>query len=88
LIGGRVMGYRILPRTIIFKQGFLTAEIVTIMEREADSKVAYEYKLVEAGKEVKLQSKIDAARAEGFNPITITTIAVNVVVMEKITASK
>jgi hypothetical protein len=81
-------GYRMLPRTIIFKQGFLTARMVTIMEREADSKVAFEYKLVEAGKEDKLQSKIDAARAEGFNPITITTIAVNVVVMEKITASK
>lgn len=81
-------GFRILPRTIIFKQGLLTGEMVTIMEREADSKVAYEYKLVEAGKENKLQSKIDAARAAGFNPITMITLADNVVVLEKITASK
>jgi hypothetical protein len=79
------MGFRILPRTIIFKQGFLTAEMVTIMEREADSKISYQYKLVEAGKESKLQSKIDAARAEGFDPVTMITLAENVVVMEKMT---
>jgi hypothetical protein len=59
--------------------------MVTIMEREADSKISYQYKLVEAGKESKLQSKIDAARAEGFNPVTMITLAENVVVMEKMT---
>lgn len=81
-------GYRLLPRTIIFKQGLFTAEMVTVMEREPDSKVAYEYKLVEAGKEVKLQSKIDAAAAEGFVPLTMITLGENVVVMEKIIPSK
>lgn len=81
-------GYRLLPRTIIFKPEFLTAEMLTIMEREFDSNIAYEYKLVEAGKEVKLQAKIDAARAEGFDPVTMITFGSNVVVMEKISQNK
>jgi hypothetical protein len=81
-------GFRLLPRTIIFKQGLLTAELVTVMERETNANVAYEYKLVEARKEVKLHSKIDAARAEGFNPVTMITLGLNVVVMEKITETK
>ena len=83
-----VQGYRLLPRTIVFKQGFLTAEVVTVLEREPDSKFLYEYKLVDAGKEVKLQSKIDAAIADGFAPLTMITLRENVVVMEKITQSK
>jgi len=81
-------GFRLLPRTIVFKQGLFTAEMVTVMEREPDSKVAYEYKLVGATKEVKLQSKIDVATEEGFAPLTMITLGENVVVMEKITASK
>lgn len=77
-------GFRLLPRTIIFKQGLFTAEMVTVMEREFESNVIYEYKLVEALKETKLQAKIDAARADGFNPVTMITLGENVVVMEKI----
>lgn len=81
-------GFRLLPRTMIFKQGFFTAEGVSVMEREFESKLVYEYKLVEAGKETKLQSKIDAARADGFNPVTMITLGEHVVVMEKITGNK
>lgn len=81
-------GYRVLPRTIIFKQGLLVSEMLTVMERAPDSAAVYEYKLVEAGKEVKLQSKIDAARADGFEPVTMITIGDNIVIMEKTTASK
>lgn len=88
LNGHAAQGFRLLPRTIVFKQGFLTAEVVTVMEREPDSKIAYEYKLVDAGKEVKLQSKIDAAIAEGFAPLTMITLRENVVVMEKTIPSK
>lgn len=79
-----VQGFRLLPRTIIFKQGFLTNELLTVMEREFESNVKYEYKLVQAFKEVKLQTKIDAARAEGFEPVTMITLGDNIVVMEKI----
>lgn len=81
-------GYRILPRTIIFKQGFVTAEMVTVMERAPDANLAYEYKLVYAGKETKLQEKIDAARPAGFAPVTMITLGENIVVLEKSTAAK
>ena len=83
-----VKGYRMLPRTTIFKQGLFTGEILTIMERAFESRIIYEYKLVEAVKETKLQTKIDAARAEGFEPVTMITLGEHVVVMEKISEAK
>jgi hypothetical protein len=76
-------GYRLLPRTVIFKQGFFTAELVMLMEREPKSSKSYEYKLVTAGKETKLHKKIDEAVAQGFSPVTMITIGEHVVVTEK-----
>jgi hypothetical protein len=76
-------GFRLLPRTIIFKQGFLTAEMVLIMEREPQSSKSYEYKLVTAGKETKLHKKIDEAVAQGFSLVTMVTIGEHVIVTEK-----
>lgn len=81
-------GFRLLPRTMVFKQGLFTAEVVSVMERAFESKTIYEYKLVEAGKETKLQAKIDAARADGFEPVTMITLGEHVVVMEKISQSE
>lgn len=81
-------GYRLLPRTVVFKQGFVTAEMVMLMERAPNSGKAYEYKLISAGKETKLHTKIDAATTEGFAPITMITIGEHIVVMEKETALK
>ena len=81
-------GYRLLPRTVVFKQGLITAEMVMLMERAANSGKVYEYKLISAGKETKLHTKIDAAIAEGFTPITMITIGEHIVVMEKETAIK
>lgn len=80
-------GYRLLPRTIIFKQGLLTAELVMLMEREPKSGKSYEYKLVTAGKETKLHTKIDEAVTQGFTPVTMITIGQHVVVMEKETTA-
>jgi len=76
-------GYRLLPRTIIFKQGFFTAEMVMLMEREPKLGRSYEYKLVSASKETKLHKKIDEAVAQGFTPVTMITVGGHVVVMEK-----
>lgn len=81
-------GYRLLPRTLVFKQGFLTAEMVMLMERAPNSGKAYEYKLVNAGKETKLHTKIDASIADGFAPVTMITIGEHIVVMEKESALK
>jgi hypothetical protein len=77
------LGYRLLPRTIIFKQGLFTAELTMIMERAPNPATNYEYKLVFAGKETKLHKKIDEAIALGFQPSTMITLGANVVVMEK-----
>lgn len=76
-------GYRLLPRTIIFKQGFFTAELVMLMERESKSDKSYEYRLVTAGKETKLHKKIDETGTQGFSPVTMITLGEHVVVMEK-----
>jgi hypothetical protein len=81
-------GFRLLPRTIIFKQGFLTAELVMVMERDPQAKTAYEYKLIGAGKETKLHKKIDAAIAEGYAPATMITVGEHIIVMEKPIALK
>jgi hypothetical protein len=80
-------GFRVLPRTIIFKQGFFTAEMVMLMERAPESNKHYEYKLVSAGKESKLHKKIEEAMAQGFVPMTMLTIGGHVVVMERETAA-
>jgi hypothetical protein len=76
-------GYRLLPRTIVSKQGLFTSELLMIMERDPRVKNNYEYKLVTGGKETKLHKKIDEAMAEGFVPVTMVTIGDHVVVMER-----
>lgn len=76
-------GYRLMPRTIVFKQGLFTAELLMIMERDPRVKNNYEYKLVTADKETKLHKKIDDAMTEGFVPVTMVTIGDHVVVMER-----
>ena len=76
-------GYRLLPRTIIFKQGLFTAELVMLMEREPKANKSYVYKLITAGKETKLHKKIDESIAQGFSPVTMITIGEHVIVMEK-----
>lgn len=83
-----VQGYRLLPRTIVFKQGLLTAELVMVMERTPKSGKAYEYKLVSAGKETKLHKKVDEAIGNGFAPVTMITIGEHIIVNEKETALK
>jgi hypothetical protein len=77
-------GFRILPSTITFKQGFLTAELFLIMEREPTAPNNYEYKLIEAGKEVNLQKKIEEAQGQGYEPITLITLGKHVIIMERV----
>lgn len=76
-------GYKLLPRTIIFKQGFITAELVMLMERAPKSKRTYEYKLVQGRKETKVHKEIDAGEKQGFFPVTMIVLGENVVVLEK-----
>lgn len=76
-------GYRLLPRTAITKAGFLTMELVMLMEREPNSNKAYEYKLITETKETKLHKRIDEAIAQGFVPVTMITMGEHIVVLEK-----
>lgn len=76
-------GYRLLSRTIIFKQGLLTAELLMIMEHEPQSDRSYDYKLLAASKETKLHKKIDEAISQGFVPMTMITLGDHIVVMER-----
>jgi hypothetical protein len=76
-------GYRILPRTAVFKQGLLVAEFVMIMERDPNVAKAYEYKLVVARVENKLQKDMEEVMKDGFQPVTMITIGKNIIVMER-----
>lgn len=76
-------GYQLLPRTIIFKQGLLTAELVMLMERAPNANKTYEYKLVQGRKEVKIHKEIDQAAPQGFLPVTMIVLGENVVVLER-----
>lgn len=78
-------GYQLLPRTIVFKQGFITAELVMLMEKAPNSNKIYEYKLVQGRKETKIHKEIDQGATDGFQPVTMIIIGENVVVLEKIT---
>lgn len=76
-------GYRFLPRTAIFKEGLLTAEFVTVMERLANPTSRYEYKLIQGRKETKVHREIESAILLGYKPITMIILGEHVVVMEK-----
>lgn len=76
-------GYRLLPRTAITKAGFLTMELVMLMEREPNSNKGYEYKLITETKETKLHKRIDEAIAQGFTPVTMITMGEHIIVLEK-----
>jgi hypothetical protein len=76
-------GFRLLSRTIIFKQGLFTAELLMIMEREPQSTKTYEYKLLTGSKETKLHKKVDEAIKQGFVPVTMITIGEHIIVVEK-----
>jgi hypothetical protein len=76
-------GYRLLSRTIIFKQGLFTGELLMIMEHEPQSNKSYEYKLLAASKETKLHRKVDESVAQGFVPVTMITLGEHIVVMER-----
>jgi len=80
-------GYRLLPRTVIFKQGFFVNELVMLMEREPKSRRGYVYRLITATKETKLHKKIEQSMAEGFAPVTMIIIGEHIIVMEKETAA-
>ena len=78
------LGYRLVPRTIIFKTGFMTAELAMVMEKDPQSAATYEYDLIESRKETGLHKQVDASMDNGFKATTMIMLGKHVVVMEKV----
>ena len=76
-------GFRLLPRTITAKEGFLTNEIVTVLEQAPRSTKRYEYRLLATSRTSTLQKEVSQAEADGFVLVGLVGRGENMVIMEK-----
>ena len=76
-------GYRLLPRTITAKEGFLTNEIVSVLEMAPKSTKRYEYRLLATSRTSTLQKEVTQAEADGFVLVGLVGRGENMVIMEK-----
>ena len=76
-------GYRLLPRTITAKEGFLTNEIVSVLEMAPKSTKRYEYKLLATSRTSTLQKEVTQSEADGFVLVGLVGRGENMVIMEK-----
>lgn len=76
-------GFRLLPRTITAKEGLLTNEIVSVLERAPKSTKRYEYKLLATSRTSTLQKEVSQAEGDGFVLVGLVGRGENMVIMEK-----
>lgn len=76
-------GYRLLPRTITAKEGFLTNEIVSVLELAPKSSKRYEYRLLATTRTSTLQKEVAQAESDGFVLVGLVGRGENMVIMEK-----
>jgi hypothetical protein len=76
-------GFRLLPRTITAKEGFLTNEIVSVLEMAPKSSKRYEYKLLATSRTSTLQKEVSQSEADGFVLVGLVGRGENMVIMEK-----
>lgn len=76
-------GYRLLPRTITAKEGFLTNEIVSVLELAPNSTKRYEYRLLATSRTSTLQKEVSQAEGDGFVLVGLVGRGENMVIMEK-----
>lgn len=76
-------GFRLLPRTITAKEGFLTNEIVSVLEMAPKSSKRYEYKLLATSRTSTLQKEVTQSEADGFVLVGLVGRGENMVIMEK-----
>ena len=76
-------GFRILPRTITAKEGFLTNEIVSVLELAPNSTKRYEYRLLATSRTSTLQKEVSQAEGDGFVLVGLVGRGENMVIMEK-----
>jgi hypothetical protein len=76
-------GFRLLPRTITAKEGFLTNEIVSVLEQSPKSSKRYEYRLLATSRTSTLQKEVSQAETDGFVLVGLVGRGENMVIMEK-----
>lgn len=76
-------GFRLLPRTITAKEGFLSNEIVAILELAPKSNKRYEYRLLATSRTSTLQKEVAQSEADGFVLVGLVGRGENMVIMEK-----
>lgn len=76
-------GYRLLPRTMTSKEGFLSIEVVMLVEKAPNSDRRYEYRLYATTSEKKMRAEIEKAEAEGFTLAGMVSRGQHMVIMER-----
>lgn len=76
-------GFRLLPRTITAKEGFLTNEIVSVLELAPKSTKRYQYRLLATSRTSTLQKEVSQAEGDGFVLVGLVGRGENMVIMEK-----
>ena len=76
-------GYRLLPRTMTSKEGFLSIEVVMLMEKAHNSDKRYEYRLYATTSEKKMRAEIEKSEADGFTLAGMVSRGEHMVIMER-----
>lgn len=77
-------GYRLLPRTMTAKEGFLAKEIIVVLERGPNEKAQeFEYKLLATSLTSTLQKEMTQAAAEGYQLAGFTSRGEHMAIMER-----
>jgi hypothetical protein len=76
-------GFRLLPRTITAKEGFLSNEIVSVLELAPKSSKRYRYRLLATSRTSTLQKEVAQSEADGFVLVGLVGRGENMVIMEK-----
>ena len=75
-------GYRLLPKTLIAKEGFMGVEIVCLMEKLPETAKHYKYALLATSRTSTMQKEILVAREEGYVICGIVSRGEHMVIME------
>lgn len=76
-------GFRLLPRTITAKKGFMSNEIVAVLEQTPKSSKRYEYRLLATSRTSTLQKEVGQTESDGFVLVGLVGRGENMVIMEK-----
>ena len=75
-------GYRLMPSTMISKEGMLSAEVVCVLER-APTEERYEYKLLATSLTSTMQKEITEAMSAGYEVAGMVSRGEHMVIMER-----